>query len=752
MKPFKFLLFFFYFFISLSFIGVDNVYGQSCANPVGDPHYVNCGGNTTSIVDPSPYGHFSNSAVGTTGTLTVSCEQRVLNTSQRLVQDCAGAPSEYLTSCEANVQNTGTDVSCNVLTTCGNSVKEPFECCDGGANCNAACQCVFSQSEQGSFCGDGICGSGENSSNCPVDCSVASSCTEDETPFATIFGPSDVIVYQGETTAVTSIIRDSGPGPGSVSVNYVFNGCPDGATCTGDVGFAYAEGDETDSASMIISTTGSTPVGNYPVIAHFYNPSNNSCSDTIRYNVIVRPSRKTVCDGTWYEITPGPYIANGAASLGGAGVFYDLGGVGYGIRFGYTHSNIYYENTCSYPISGSNDTCTWYTSFNNFNQSQQITQPPYLHFGLGSPYYPANIFSFRLRFANSTTYRFYPTWGSGTGFNEGDVGYSWGTPVSTTDKFNRTYNFRKSGSMYQYSCTATQPDMTVDTMTVLGTLNAGQSLGFRGTVRNTGSASTVASESRLRIDVGNNGSWDVTVSPNQSTGVLAPSGSEIETWNNAWTATAGTHRFEICADTTGVVTESNEGNNCSPAGTGVFTVNTLPVTVSINAAQNPVVSGNSTNITWSTTNETSCDTMTCTSGSCAWMEDDNAGSPVRSTGALTASRTYSMTCYPGPVTGNLTVNVSPAEYSLNVIKSGKGKVTSNPAGINCDVSCASQSADFDVNSTVVLTAEAAPGRIFTGWAVQGGGSCPGKGTCSVLINAAKTVTANFAVDPNYKEF
>jgi hypothetical protein len=94
----------------------------------------------------------------------------------------------------------------------------------------------------------------------------------------------------------------------------------------------------------------------------------------------------------------------------------------------------------------------------------------------------------------------------------------------------------------------------------------------------------------------------------------------------------------------------------------------------------------------------------------------------------------------------VTVNVQPAaNFTLNVIRSGQGTVTSAPSGINCGATC---NASFVQNTSVTLTATPAQGRIFTGW----GGACSGKGTCTVVMSASRTVFANFAVDPNFKEF
>jgi phospholipase C len=68
---------------------------------------------------------------------------------------------------------------------------------------------------------------------------------------------------------------------------------------------------------------------------------------------------------------------------------------------------------------------------------------------------------------------------------------------------------------------------------------------------------------------------------------------------------------------------------------------------------------------------------------------------------------------------------------------GKGSVSSNPSGINCGQSC---SASFDPGTAVTLTAAAAGGSTFVGWA----GGCTGTdATCTVKLSASEQVTATF---------
>jgi uncharacterized repeat protein (TIGR02543 family) len=70
---------------------------------------------------------------------------------------------------------------------------------------------------------------------------------------------------------------------------------------------------------------------------------------------------------------------------------------------------------------------------------------------------------------------------------------------------------------------------------------------------------------------------------------------------------------------------------------------------------------------------------------------------------------------------------------------GDGTVTSSPAGIACPTDC-TQSYNF--GQLVTLTAAAGAGSTFTGWT----GACTGTGTCSVTVDAAKSVTATFTLN------
>jgi uncharacterized repeat protein (TIGR02543 family) len=89
----------------------------------------------------------------------------------------------------------------------------------------------------------------------------------------------------------------------------------------------------------------------------------------------------------------------------------------------------------------------------------------------------------------------------------------------------------------------------------------------------------------------------------------------------------------------------------------------------------------------------------------------------------------------------VTANFTLSTYILDVSKTGTGAgtVTSNPAGINCGLAC---SEAYNYNTPVTLSVSASTGSTFTVW----NGACTGTGTCHVMMNAAKSVTATFTLN------
>ena len=93
---------------------------------------------------------------------------------------------------------------------------------------------------------------------------------------------------------------------------------------------------------------------------------------------------------------------------------------------------------------------------------------------------------------------------------------------------------------------------------------------------------------------------------------------------------------------------------------------------------------------------------------------------------------------PGRASPALSQKILPAyTLTLDMPVINRGTVTSAPSGLNCTSNC---SAEFFSGVELVLTAVPTFSSTFVGW----GGACTGTGTCTVTMDAAKSVTATFA--------
>ncbi|MBU2548450.1 MAG: DUF1566 domain-containing protein, partial [Proteobacteria bacterium] len=109
-----------------------------------------------------------------------------------------------------------------------------------------------------------------------------------------------------------------------------------------------------------------------------------------------------------------------------------------------------------------------------------------------------------------------------------------------------------------------------------------------------------------------------------------------------------------------------------------------------------------------------------------------SGGGCSGTGDCTVSMDQAKT-----VTAEFTLN----QYNLTVSETGNGSgtVTSDPAGIACGADCGQS---YDYGTSVALNATADPSSIFTGWS---GGGCSGTGGCTVTVDQAKSVSADFTL-------
>jgi len=77
--------------------------------------------------------------------------------------------------------------------------------------------------------------------------------------------------------------------------------------------------------------------------------------------------------------------------------------------------------------------------------------------------------------------------------------------------------------------------------------------------------------------------------------------------------------------------------------------------------------------------------------------------------------------------------------TLSFSGDGLGRVTSDSSAVDCTHDC---QVGFVDGTVVTLAADPDPGSVFTGW----GGACAGTGTCRLMMDRARSVTATFSSD------
>jgi len=93
------------------------------------------------------------------------------------------------------------------------------------------------------------------------------------------------------------------------------------------------------------------------------------------------------------------------------------------------------------------------------------------------------------------------------------------------------------------------------------------------------------------------------------------------------------------------------------------------------------------------------------------------------------------------VTGITTVTDQPYTLIVSSIGEGTGVVSSDTIGIDCGSDC---SEIYPEGKTVVLSAAPERGSFFIGWSGDG---CSGMGSCVLVLDADKTISANFTTIP-----
>ena len=165
------------------------------------------------------------------------------------------------------------------------------------------------------------------------------------------------------------------------------------------------------------------------------------------------------------------------------------------------------------------------------------------------------------------------------------------------------------------------------------------------------------------------------------------------------------------------------------------------------ATQTPTFIGFPLGVTSGTYDHTFDTTQTSTYN--AAFVTANGGTAARAEAALAASLAAGTaylnihtTQYPGGEIRGFLIAVPPlVDLTVNKAGSGTGRVTSDPARIDCGTDCPSQTAYFAQVTHVILTAQADPGMVFMGW---NGGGCSGTDPCELTMGAEPvTVTATF---------
>lgn len=116
-------------------------------------------------------------------------------------------------------------------------------------------------------------------------------------------------------------------------------------------------------------------------------------------------------------------------------------------------------------------------------------------------------------------------------------------------------------------------------------------------------------------------------------------------------------------------------------------------------------------------------------------------SPTRATAANLTTAPVSVSAAVTSGTRLVLATKASASKHLTLTKSGAGTgtLTPNPTGTMCGMGCTA----YTPGTSVTITATPDPGSVFVGWT----GACTGTGACTVTMDQARDVTAQFASAP-----
>ena len=210
--------------------------------------------------------------------------------------------------------------------------------------------------------------------------------------------------------------------------------------------------------------------------------------------------------------------------------------------------------------------------------------------------------------------------------------------------------------------TSLDPDLIAGNVTPL-TATAGTQLTLEASISNIGGGPTSGMFRNFfqYSTLANGGGSIVDIPYGSAVGPLVVGNSLTQSQSYTFPS-SGTFYIRACADkrdsgNVGVITESNEDNNCSPTWSAI-TVSANGTAPSISSFSNsgPIVSGNSAILSWGLVSGTA--PITCSIDNGLGIVSSAAG--TISTGALFSQRTYTLTCTNagGTATRSTTVSIS----------------------------------------------------------------------------------------------
>ena len=203
----------------------------------------------------------------------------------------------------------------------------------------------------------------------------------------------------------------------------------------------------------------------------------------------------------------------------------------------------------------------------------------------------------------------------------------------------------------------------------------------------------------------------------------------------------GTYYLGAYVDDQQQISESNDSNNTRVADSGTVTLTQSSQTLSVSVSGSGSVVSNPAGI--------NCPSS-CSAGFAANTTVSLSANPASGWSFAGWGGACSGLGNPCSVTMSNAKSVSAtftqvATYALTVSGSGTGQGTVTGSGINCTINNGGTSgtcqASYPSGTNVALTATPAGGSTFSGWS----NACSGTGICTVTMNAARSVTASFAL-------